>query len=1055
MFKKGLVSIAILFASVSAHKVSAQTAKHVDANGMTFAYVEAGSGPPVVLIHGSVSDYREWSKQMKPLARRYRVIAYSRRYHWPNARPGTGADSSHEVQVEDLAAIIKALKLGPVHLVGHSFGGAVTLHLALRYPELVRSLVLAEPGVGSLLGNTPEDEAGKKTPSFRDRMKEVFAQGDPEQILRTYAAVNAPGVFEKVKPDVRQMLLENVPAFKLDFTSRRLPFTCEMGGHITAPALVLSGDRSDPFLQQVAEKTAACLKDARFVSISKATHWIPHDQPQKFSEALLGFLVSAQDRAGMVIFQHANVIDGISSVPLRDVTVIIANGKITGIQKSLKHVPAGAEVIDLKGKWLLPGYIDAHVHFNDFESAQTALRFGITTARTMGIDHFIDIGIRDAHTRGRTDIPEVLAAGYQVRPDVFDAFPSFIKDFPELADMKPLVSGTENVRRVVRALASRGVDHIKILATERAGTPDTDPRKRTFTDEELNAIVDEARKAGLKVAAHAHPDDGAYAAVQARVRSIEHGTWLSDKTLRLMRSRGTWLATNIFSDSATAFWESIAPSNPILVERRRTMRPSAIDVTQRAYKLGVPLVAATDITFGGVLDSGRLTIADNAAGLAEAGIPKMEAIKAITSQAAKLLEIDKRTGAIRRGLEADIVIIGDNPLSSIGALKDIRIVVNDGKVAWQKRERDAGVMKTDQALGSDFRNCIVGTRDFYVPHISTVDFNAGERVNLFVRERSCGGNIEKNKHDRPAVLLIQGRSAYAIPSYDLRFKNYSWMEFLAKRGFDVYAMDLQGYGGSTIPSIMNNPCNANAESQTKYLIPHPLATTCAPTYPKSFGNYATDWDEINTVIDYIRASQADPSAKVNLIGHSRGGMRVLGYAALHPDKIQRIVAFTPTRWPPTNANPQFPLNVVDKADYFADMNRQAKCQGQIEPGVQDALWSQFMSFDAVGSTWGPRAGTGIRRYPSFASGAGWQDDIPKRIRVPTLVIRGEFDDASPASAAQDLYNLIPAQKVYVTVRCAGHELPMETRHEDLYDLSAQWLTSGSVDGCSNNCSITK
>lgn len=399
---------------------------------------------------------------------------------------------------------------------------------------------------------------------------------------------------------------------------------------------------------------------------------------------LHAWVVTAQDNGPtIIVFHHANVIDGVSNAPLRDVTVIVANGKITAIRKSLKSIPAGAEVIDLKGKWLLPGYIDAHVHIN-FEQAQRALRFGVTTARTMAADHFIDIEIRDAHRRGRTDIPDVLASGYQVRPDVVNVFPSFIEDFPELADMKPRVSGTDNVRRLVRALAAKGVDHIKVLATERAGTPDTDPRTRTFTDEELVAIVDEANKAGLKVAAHAHADEGAYAAVKAGVRSIEHGTWLREKTLRLMKARGIWLVSNIFSDRGTTFWESVAPPNPILVERRRTMRPQAKEVTQRAHKLGVPLVGATDITYGAQFDSGRLTIADNAAGLTEAGIPKMEAIKAITSQAARLLEIDRRTGAIRKGLEADMVIVGDNPLSSIEALKDIRMVVNNGKVAFKK-----------------------------------------------------------------------------------------------------------------------------------------------------------------------------------------------------------------------------------------------------------------------------------------------------------------------------------------------------------------------------------
>jgi len=397
---------------------------------------------------------------------------------------------------------------------------------------------------------------------------------------------------------------------------------------------------------------------------------------------LNAFAISAQNESHLIVFQNANVIDGISSEPLRNVTVIIANGKIAGVQKRLKSIPAGAEVIDLKGKWLLPGYIDSHVHLGDFESAQRALRFGVTTGRTMG-GTFFDIEMRDAHRKGRTDIPEILAGGRQVRPDVIGA-PWFVKDFPELADMKPPLTGTENLRRLVKAYAAKGVDHIKVLATERAGLADQDPRKRTFTDDELIAIVDEARKAGLKVAAHAHGDEGAYAAVNAGVRSIEHGTWVSDKTLRLMKAKGTWLVSNIFGDSDDRPLGSIFSTDPILVERSRTMWPQAMEVTRRAYQMGVQVVGATDIGYERVFDSGRWTIADNALGFAKAGIPKMEAIKAITSQPAKLLEIDKRTGAIRKGLEADIVIVGDNPLSSIDALKDIRIIVNDGQVVFNK-----------------------------------------------------------------------------------------------------------------------------------------------------------------------------------------------------------------------------------------------------------------------------------------------------------------------------------------------------------------------------------
>jgi imidazolonepropionase-like amidohydrolase len=339
------------------------------------------------------------------------------------------------------------------------------------------------------------------------------------------------------------------------------------------------------------------------------------------------------------------------------------------------------------------------VHIN-FEQAQRALRFGVTTARAMG-GRFIDIELRDAHRRGRLDIPEVLAAGYQIRPAVI-SHPWFVKDFPELADMKPPLSGTANLRRIVRAFAAKGVDHIKVLATERADIADADPRKRNFTDEELIAIVDEARKAGLKVVAHAYGDEGAYAAVKAGVHSIEHGSWLTDETLKLMKSRGTWFVTNIFDASATAFWSSsISSQDPILVERRRTMRPSAKEVTRRAYKLGVPLVGATDFSYDSNLDSGRLTIANNAAGLVEAGIPRMDAIKAITSGPAKLLGIDNRTGAIRKGFEADIVVLGSDPMLSMEALKDIRMVLNNGKVTGKEVTGSPSAMYVARVLSAN------------------------------------------------------------------------------------------------------------------------------------------------------------------------------------------------------------------------------------------------------------------------------------------------------------------------------------------------------------------
>jgi imidazolonepropionase-like amidohydrolase len=182
-----------------------------------------------------------------------------------------------------------------------------------------------------------------------------------------------------------------------------------------------------------------------------------------------------------LVLDHANVIDGRSNAPQQNMSVVIADGKIAAIRPGGSPIPRGATVIDLAGAWLTPGLVDAHVHFANIEAARVALLTGATTVRTMHVARFLDVEIRDAHRRGDETLPDVVAAGYQVRPDMV---PAFFEDFPALADMKARVRGADNVRRVVRAIASRRVDHIKFLATERAGTPETDPRKRTFSDED-------------------------------------------------------------------------------------------------------------------------------------------------------------------------------------------------------------------------------------------------------------------------------------------------------------------------------------------------------------------------------------------------------------------------------------------------------------------------------------------------------------------------------------------------------------------------------------------
>lgn len=332
-----------------------------------------------------------------------------------------------------------------------------------------------------------------------------------------------------------------------------------------------------------------------------------------------------------------------------------------------------------------------------------------------------------------------------------------------------------------------------------------------------------------------------------------------------------------------------------------------------------------------------------------------------------------------------------------------------------------------------------GAIDHAVPHISTEPSNKGSRVILYMRERRGGGP------SRPAVLLVHGRSAAAVPSFDLEFRDYSWMAYLADAGFDAFAVDLQGYGRSSKPAVMDDPCNTSPDHQAKYLVPRPLPAPCAPPYPHAFGSFESDWDEIDTVVAFIRSLRGERALKVNLIGWSRGGMRVIGYAARRPDNVARVVALAPTRFPPVTRPPAYPMNMTDQRDFFADWDRQIdskKCPHQVDPSIREALWNSTIALDTLGSHWGA---SGVRRSPAF-SAAGWTPDLPGRVRAPTLVIRGALDDQAPEPATRALYEALGGAKDFLTVSCGSHELVYETQHTRVLQASVEWLRSGTIGG---------
>ena len=391
--------------------------------------------------------------------------------------------------------------------------------------------------------------------------------------------------------------------------------------------------------------------------------------------ACLSAMVGVSSLAGQsntTAFINASVID-----PARGMVtarmVIVEDGMISYVGSDRRAPPDGANVIDLGGRYLVPGLIDAHVHISDFETARRALLSGVTTARSMGVSHFADVGLRELGRLGAIDAPEILAAGYHVRPEPANAL--FI-DAPDMVDLRGAVRGEAAMRRMARLMISRGVDFIKTNATERAGLPETDPRTPFYSEAELAALVDEATQAGVPVAAHAHGDGGGRAAVLAGVRSIEHGTYLSGETLDLMVERGTFLVPTI-----AVVVDLTMPGgdydNAVLNVRGRHMLPRVRETAARANAKGVKIVAATDTGYG---SESVLRLSHELIELVGVGLSPLQAVRAATTVAADLLGIQDRVGRIAVGFEGDLLVLDRNPLENIGAYQDVLLVMNNGKV---------------------------------------------------------------------------------------------------------------------------------------------------------------------------------------------------------------------------------------------------------------------------------------------------------------------------------------------------------------------------------------
>jgi pimeloyl-ACP methyl ester carboxylesterase len=334
------------------------------------------------------------------------------------------------------------------------------------------------------------------------------------------------------------------------------------------------------------------------------------------------------------------------------------------------------------------------------------------------------------------------------------------------------------------------------------------------------------------------------------------------------------------------------------------------------------------------------------------------------------------------------------------------------------------------------------TIDHFVPHVSTVPANKGEAVQIFVREKVVASDSAK---PRPVVLMVHGGVSPSTLAFDVEHDSYSWMAYLAGAGFDVFAMDMTGYGKSTHPK-MNDPCNVGP-AQQKTLIPRTLRETCKPSYPFQLVNRRSEHDELDRVVEYIRKMRGVD--KVNLLGWSGGGYRTGTYTSERPEKVERLIIYAssnysrknPSAAPASLPAPGFPITIQSRE--LAEKQRWfpfAKCADQIEPGMPDRIWELSKQHDPEGMTWGP----GVMRAPTRTYW-GWNAEEAKRIKIPTLVMLGEFDELNRSN--KELYeDLGTDNKVFISIPCGSHFLVWEKNHTALHEASRQWLANGTFNG---------
>jgi imidazolonepropionase-like amidohydrolase len=420
-----------------------------------------------------------------------------------------------------------------------------------------------------------------------------------------------------------------------------------------------------------------------------------------FAAAVLAATLPCAGLQAATLIHAGALIDGRADRASGPVTIVIEQDRITAVERGHRAPGEGDTLIDLAQSTVLPGLMDMHTHLtqelgptsyiNRFTLnapqvtlrstvyARRTLEAGFTTVRDLGDSHNISIALRDAIARGEVVGPRMFTSGKSIATTGGHADPTngWASDRVTAAGPREgVINGVADARQAVRQRYQDGADLIKVTATGGVLSLAASGQNPQFADDELEAVVATARDYGFHVAAHAHGAEGMKRAIRAGVHSIEHGTYMDDEAIRLMKERGTWYVATILAGRFVAEKAAVPGYFPSVVQPKAAeIGPKIQDTFARAHRAGVRIVFGTDCGVGPHGDNAR-----EFGFMVEGGMSPMNAIRSATSVAAEFLGIQDRLGTIEPGKLADIIAVHGDPLADISRLGAVHFVMKEGVV---------------------------------------------------------------------------------------------------------------------------------------------------------------------------------------------------------------------------------------------------------------------------------------------------------------------------------------------------------------------------------------